>query len=465
MSALQQQQMALVQQAGNLIGQMLRKSLFGDPEQEAQRLAQEQAAIEQQRRIAEEQERHMEEAKNRLLAMMIGIGPANDLKPIGVGSANDLQPIGLGGAPDLQPMLGTGAPPPPATLANLPASSAMAQMTSAVYYSELAAKATTDEDAAVLADAAFSMTLGMPVNIPVPPATQALAVQNSDMPRIEAVRNDYRDAMKSVDDSLEKINNLEQQRTLVQQVLNDNQARLTDAERKTANDQARSLVASLDEQIVRERAIANTAQGRLSNATGGALELLGEFMQRKQGGRASVRYQYATSSPRNDVAPAPKPASERKDERKPPDRQEQPDRPEPPDAFVRESGGRLSLPDEESRFLLRRVAGSADSEVRRQLQQWLPRRRNPEGKQAARGLHHRPGSPAEQQSESRLRRSQISGAVPPVLAGGVQQRNAGDAFYDDWEMRLSSLVFPFVDLVLRRACVWCVRLELKIAIH
>src|SRR5258708_1348470 len=124
------------------------------------------------------------------------------------------------------------------------------------------------------------MTLGVPANIPVPPATPALPVQDTDMPRIEAARDRYRKATDAVDASLAKVAELEQQRALVQQVTKDNEARLTAAEQKTANDQATALIAKLDRQLADERARARAAQARVNAAVGG-IESLQDYLSKR----------------------------------------------------------------------------------------------------------------------------------------------------------------------------------------
>lgn len=58
---------------GNALGQAISDALFGNPEQEARRKAQEALRAEQQRRAAEELNRKQEAQKNRLLGGMMGV--------------------------------------------------------------------------------------------------------------------------------------------------------------------------------------------------------------------------------------------------------------------------------------------------------------------------------------------------------------------------------------------------------
>ena len=75
---------------GTEIGKELGKALFGDPEADARRKAQEGLRAEEQRRAAEEANRKLEEQKNRLLSGMIGVETAQPLGLMGVESGPGL---------------------------------------------------------------------------------------------------------------------------------------------------------------------------------------------------------------------------------------------------------------------------------------------------------------------------------------------------------------------------------------
>jgi hypothetical protein len=71
---------------GTEIGKELGKALFGDPEADAKRRAEESLRAEAQRRAAEEQDRKLEEQKNRLLGGMMGVENSPPLGLMGVES-------------------------------------------------------------------------------------------------------------------------------------------------------------------------------------------------------------------------------------------------------------------------------------------------------------------------------------------------------------------------------------------
>jgi len=75
---------------GTAIGQEIGKALFGDPEADARRKAEEGLRAEQQRRAAEEANRKQEEQKNRLLGNMIGVDNSPPLGLMGVESGAGL---------------------------------------------------------------------------------------------------------------------------------------------------------------------------------------------------------------------------------------------------------------------------------------------------------------------------------------------------------------------------------------
>jgi hypothetical protein len=75
---------------GTEIGKALSDALFGNPETEARRRAEERARAEEQRRAAEEMNRKQEEQKNRLLGGMMGVDGSPPLGLMDIGSGPEL---------------------------------------------------------------------------------------------------------------------------------------------------------------------------------------------------------------------------------------------------------------------------------------------------------------------------------------------------------------------------------------
>jgi hypothetical protein len=171
------------------LGGAIVKSLMGggsDPsnaaaQQAAQRQREaDQAALAQ---ASAQEEARREAAKNRLLAMMMLPGGGG---PAGFQGVSDAErPQFNFDENAFQPLITT-----------LPPGSASVQLTQAVYYSEQAAQAKSEEDAAALADAAFSGALGLPTEVPVPSSTRAIKLPDSEAPRVQSVREAYRGAVE-----------------------------------------------------------------------------------------------------------------------------------------------------------------------------------------------------------------------------------------------------------------------------
>ena len=252
MSSLQQQQLELAGQAGALLGNMLREALFGNPQEqaqrEAQRKAQEEAWRQEQKRIAAEEVRRKEAMKERLLATLKGVGEAPQLGFKGMEQSSspnfklDTSSRWSASSPDapatstgLQFKFGDSTPAQTITLAEIPASSAMAQLTRAAYFSEQALAAGTPEEAKAFADAAFDGAVGAPGDLPVPPSTRAVPVRDADMPGIEKTRKQYWQSSDRLQQSVANVNDAERQRELAERILKEAQARLINAERAAAN--------------------------------------------------------------------------------------------------------------------------------------------------------------------------------------------------------------------------------------
>jgi hypothetical protein len=204
---LQQMQLNMAGQAGALLGNAIREAIFGSPQQAANRAAQEAAERAQaearraeQQRALEEEERRQQAIRDRLLAGLRSVGPSQAL---GIRSVDS--------GPALQFRLDETLAP---RLSEVPESSAMAQLTRAVYYSVQAAHAGSDEDAAVLADAAFNATIGVPVDLPVPPDTQTVSIDDADMRGLQDARGQYQRASAEAQAALAAEAEAEQQRAV-----------------------------------------------------------------------------------------------------------------------------------------------------------------------------------------------------------------------------------------------------------
>jgi hypothetical protein len=221
---LQQMQLNMAGQAGALLGNAIREAIFGSPQQAANRAAQEAAERAQaearraeQQRALEEEERRQQAIRDRLLAGLRSVGPSQAL---GIRSVDS--------GPALQFRLDETLAP---RLSEVPESSAMAQLTRAVYYSVQAAHAGSDEDAAVLADAAFNATIGVPVDLPVPPDTQTVSIDDADMRGLQDARGQYQRASAEAQAALAAEAEAEQQRAVAQLVLERARAGLVAGER------------------------------------------------------------------------------------------------------------------------------------------------------------------------------------------------------------------------------------------
>lgn len=198
---------------GITLGQELRKGLFGDPEAEARRRAEreaaEQAAREEQARRAAEERRLNDERYRRLMGLLgggelalKGVERNEQLRlktstPVfGIRSNPEPQSIGLS---DLK--LG-GWHESPASLAE----SSLAQLNRAAYLSRAAAIAPHHEDKKIYADAAFAAATGGLVQFEVPPDIQGVPVMEVDV--FEDVKRRYEEAraeLQFAEDQLHKV--------------------------------------------------------------------------------------------------------------------------------------------------------------------------------------------------------------------------------------------------------------------
>lgn len=288
LTSLQQMQLNMAGQVGGLLGGMLHEALFGSPQgnqqaaanraaQEAAERAAEEARRAEQQRALEEERRRQDDMRNRLLASMKSGGATQELAIRGVDSG-----------PALQFRIDETLAP---RLSELPASSAIAQLTRAAFFSEQAAGAPTSEDAAMLADAAFNATIGVPVDLPVPPATVTVRMEVADVNRIEITRGQYLDATGVTNTVLATAAQAEQQRAVAQRVLDraqsdlaaqrnafmrnpspDLKPRIVRAERIVA--EARKLVETQEAQVAATRAAADKTQANIANIAATAVDIM-----------------------------------------------------------------------------------------------------------------------------------------------------------------------------------------------
>jgi hypothetical protein len=164
-------------QIGGVLGAMIREGLFGNPQRDAAREAQLQAQRqweEQERqRLAAERARQDEDRYQRLSASLLDFNPPPRLSPMGT--------QGSGG---LQLMLGDDAE---RSLTN----PALAELERAAAWSTLAARASTPEDAAMLADAAFQGLIGGKVDLPPPPPDVKGVPVGQALPEVEVLKKHY----------------------------------------------------------------------------------------------------------------------------------------------------------------------------------------------------------------------------------------------------------------------------------
>lgn len=278
-------QQQLLEQFGGQLGSLLRESAA---QQQAERAAAQRAQEVELQRLAEEEARRKEVMKQRLLSMMMGVGPRPALAPM------------LEARPMLQPMLGDTPPVAVATLADIPDSSAMAQLTRAAYYSDQAIMTSDEDAAAALADAAFNAALGAPIDIAVPPTTAALRLPDGEMPRVEAARAAYRAATSRLEEAVSGIMGARQQRELAERAAETAAARLQQvqgaeaaatptrqvaraeelASARRTSEEAKALVQALDRRITSLHGEVDAAQADVQSSASAALNLLSVLRQR-----------------------------------------------------------------------------------------------------------------------------------------------------------------------------------------
>ncbi|MGA3305594.1 MAG: hypothetical protein ABSC26_06255 [Stellaceae bacterium] len=231
---------ALIQNFGNMLGQMIRQQLEDQARQEQMQAAAWQAELD---RIQARQDAEAEASKQRILGMIKGSEGLPNLQPkTSTGGTLAATSGNIGGG--LQPKTGDAPADSGAagTYASVAASSPAAQLTAAFYYSNLAATAPNDEEAATLSEAAFNTALGMPTDIVVPANTNLLPVSDATAAQIKTIRSDYFTASTNAQASARRLTEVEQRRGIAQGLLHQAQAQLAAApqvERDNPNSELR----------------------------------------------------------------------------------------------------------------------------------------------------------------------------------------------------------------------------------
>lgn len=253
--SLTSMQTDLARQVGGVLGSMLREALFGNPQQ-ANRADQEQAVL---RQATEEEERRREAMRNRMLSMMRGA---------------DGQFVGGGeGAAGARMSFRFDESSFGSTLAQVPANSAIAQLTRALYFSEQATRASRDEEVAELAGAAFDSSLGVMIDLPVPPGIAALPVSDADADRLELLRKDYREVSAKAQETAQRLAEAEERREIAERLLAEASARVRTARRNLAQAKTAAERQSWEKELSSARAtlrdanaFARSAAAQLANA-------------------------------------------------------------------------------------------------------------------------------------------------------------------------------------------------------
>lgn len=185
----------LGRQIGGVLGGLIREGLFGNPQQDAQRRAemeerQRLQELENQRR-AEEIARQDEARYQRLRASLLDFSPAPPLLLMGTQQGGGLQLL-------------MGAEAERST------NPALAELARAAAWSTLAARASTPEDAATLADAAFQSLIGGKVDLPAPPPDVKGADVHPMFPEVEPLKKRYLEASPRVADAMKPVFDAEQ---------------------------------------------------------------------------------------------------------------------------------------------------------------------------------------------------------------------------------------------------------------
>lgn len=236
----------LGRQIGGVLGELIREGLFGNPQREAARQAEmeEQRALQEQenQRIAAEQARQDEDRYQRLRSSLLGVGSGPQLSLMGA------QPGGGG----LQVLTGEEA--------ERSVNPALAELARAAAWSTLAARASTPEDAAVLADAAFQSVIGGKVNLPPPPPDVKGVPVHPFLPEVEPLKKQYLELRSGPPNAVRPVVEAEQRKVLFTRL--EREALEMERTEKAAARRAQARDAARQARELREKAEADLRTAR-----------------------------------------------------------------------------------------------------------------------------------------------------------------------------------------------------------
>lgn len=188
----------LGRQIGGVLGALIREGLFGNPQQDALRQAEMEAQRnfqEQERqRIAAEQVRQDDARYQRLRTSLLDFSPGPQLSLMGTQR----------GGSGLQLLLGEDA--------ERSTNPALAELARAAAWSTLAARASSPEDAVVLADAAFQSLIGGKVDLPPPPPDVKGVPVHPLLPEVEPLKKQYLELRTQLPNAIGPVVDAEQRR-------------------------------------------------------------------------------------------------------------------------------------------------------------------------------------------------------------------------------------------------------------
>lgn len=226
-----------------LMQEFLKGMFRSDPAQAARRQAELEAALRQAAVAKQDYERKTaREAQERYLrisSLLKGTGTSGSPSYRFVTSPESLKPrtrsnfFGIpsnpsaeSGDPDLQITLRKTAP-----LSGSSSRSPLAQLNGAAFLSQQAGKAQSKEDAEALANAAFEVVVGGPVELAIPPAVQGAPVSQESVEKFTAIRNKMREAHGKLQTADRVVAETETRKRLSAEIRKEAEKRLEEAKR------------------------------------------------------------------------------------------------------------------------------------------------------------------------------------------------------------------------------------------
>ena len=228
-------------QLGYKIGEGLGKLIFGDPEEQARRQAELEAAQRQakidQELFEKEQARIREERYQRITSLLKGLEGSGSLQLKGIPSGDTLQlktgtaffnipgnPSGNFPATELKLKLTDSSY---GTSVN---SSPLAQLNSAAFLSKKAVEAKNTEDAAALSDAAFEVVTKGTVQLRIPPEVQGVPVSQAQIEKLSSVQRDFLNAQDKIQKASQQLADVEYKKRIAEQARQEAAKRLKEAQ-------------------------------------------------------------------------------------------------------------------------------------------------------------------------------------------------------------------------------------------